>query len=71
MFVGVSLTIAGLGVLRCRSWGVTVSIGAGCLLLGWIIVEAYWIDAGRPLQLAITAAGLIILGTSLKLRQRA
>ena len=69
LLVGVSLTIAGLAFMRRRSWGVTASLGAGCLLLGWILVEAYWIDAGRPLQVTIAAAASVIIGTSLRLRQ--
>jgi hypothetical protein len=71
LLVGASLTIAGLAFLRRRSWGAMASLGAGCLLLGWVLVEGYWIDAGRPLQVAIAAAAFIIIGASLRLWQYA
>lgn len=29
------------------------SLGAGCILLGWIVVEAVMVDGGRGLQIAV------------------
>jgi hypothetical protein len=60
--VGGSLLVAALlawvGHPRAR----LVSLGAGCILLGWIVIEAAMVWSGRGLQVAILALALLILG---------
>lgn len=68
--VGIALVIAGFALLRRSSRSIVASLVAGCLLLGWIVIETYWIDAGRGLQLAIAAAALSIVTGSLSLHRR-
>jgi hypothetical protein len=38
------------------------STGAGCVLLGWIVVEAAMVRSGRELQAAIFTLALLVMG---------
>lgn len=67
--VGIGLVIAGMALLKRRAWGVDASLLAGDVLLGWIVFETYWIQAGRGLQIVVAAAALLIMLGSLRLRQ--
>ena len=68
--VGIVLVIAGIRLLRRTAWGIDASLMAGGMLLGWIVIETSWIDAGRELQVAIIAAALGVILGSLSLRRR-
>src|SRR3954466_12371614 len=50
LVVGGSLLGAGWLAHRQSPLASLATLGAGCVLLGWIIVEAVLIDAGRALQ---------------------
>lgn len=47
-----------------RAW---LSAGAaGCILLGWIVVEAILIDSGRGLQATILTLAMLIIGLAMR-----
>jgi hypothetical protein len=70
--VGGSLLLAARLVWFGHHLGPSVSIIAGCILLGWILGEAVMVRDGRPLQAAIAmyALTLIVLGWRFARRAR-
>jgi hypothetical protein len=70
--VGGSLLLAARLVWFGHRLGPIVSVIAGCILLGWILVEAVMVRDGRPLQAAVAvyAFTLIVLGWRFARRAR-
>ncbi len=57
--VGGSLLVGGVALWKQAHWGPMLALFAGCVLLGWILAEIAWIDAGRGLQSVILVGALI------------
>lgn len=64
--VGGSLLFSAVAIWNRLSFARISSLLAGSILLGWITVEAWIIEDGRPLQLVILAVALFIIGTVLR-----
>lgn len=62
IIVGGGLLTAAWTVWMRYPLGASASLVAGCILLGWIVVEAVLIDDGRPLQATIFVLALMTLG---------
>lgn len=62
--VGGSMATATIALLRRADEAGKVATVAGAVMLGWIVVEAFMIHAGRPLQVAVAIVSLatILLG---------
>jgi hypothetical protein len=71
LVVGGSLLGAACLAHRQSPLASLATLGAGCVLLGWIIVEAVLINAGRALQGAIFLIALTIIFWSVQWRSTA
>lgn len=60
--VGATLLGAAWAVWTRHPRAQLASIGARCVLLGWIVVEAAMVSDGRDLQLADFAAAVLTIG---------
>ena len=69
--VGGSLLAAAWSVWTRHPLAPLASLAAGCVLLGWIVVEAAMINDGRGLQFAVFAVALAIIGMAGRLRRQA
>jgi hypothetical protein len=59
--VGGSLLAAAYLEWRRKSIAPLASTGAGCVLLGWIVIEAAMVESGRELQAVIFTFAVLIL----------
>jgi hypothetical protein len=69
--VGGSLLAAAWTVWRHHPLAPLASLAAGCVLLGWIVVETVLIGNGRALQTTFFVVALLIIGLSWHLQRDA
>ena len=67
--VGGSLLSAAWTVWRRWPAAPLVSLAAGCILLGWIVVESVMVSDGRGLQAGVFALALLTIGLAWRLRR--
>jgi len=70
LVVGGSLLIAARMIWKRSPLAPLASLTAGCILLGWILVEAVMIDDGRVLQAVVFALALLTISLAWLLRRR-
>lgn len=66
---GSALAAAAIAVFGPRRYETLASAGAGCIAVGWMIVEVALIGLGSWLQPLYLAVGLVIIGLALLLER--
>jgi len=68
--VGVALLVASQLIWTRSSYAPIAALGSGCVLLGWITVEAVMVDVegSRPLEIVVAGFSILIIGLAWRWR---